>query len=331
MRKHIWITWEKHRRTKELAGAFNATLIPIIYNGSPFIRYPFSLLKTIYILLITRPAILFVQNPSMILATLASALKPIFRYQLIVDRHSNFRFSTINSRSPKWKFFHALSRYTIKKADVTIVTVQSLAALVNDWGGNGLVLQDKIPDIPINEDDIRELKGNFNVVCVSTFVADEPIFDIVNAAALISDDTHIYLTGKYDNFPEIKILQKIKPKNVTFTGFISDYDYAQLLYSADAIMVLTMLDELLTCGAYEAVAINKPMILSNTEALSAYFYKGAAYTGSDKESIARAIIDVQKNYNTYLRDIKSLHDSLDTNWLERFQKTKTVTHSLRDN
>ena len=320
MKKPVWITWESHRRSKELAKAFDAELFTIKYSEASLWRYPLSIIKTFTILLKKRPKLLFVQNPSMILATLAALLKPIFQYNLIVDRHSNFRFSTMSSSSLKWRVFHMLSKYTVKKADITIVTVESLQKLMNEWQGHGVVLQDKIPEIIVNKDDKRDLNGDYNIVCVSTFVADEPIFEIVKAAKLIDNHIHIYMTGKFQNFPQIEELQIIKPANVTFTGFISDNDYAQLLYSADAILVLTVLDELLTCGAYEAVALNKPMILSNTRALSDYFFKGAAYANPDSESIAEAIMEVKENHNRYLEDVCDLRTELDINWLKKFKK-----------
>ena len=320
MKKLVWITWENHRRSKELSKVFEAELFTIEHSEASLWRYPLSIINTIMVLLKKRPDILFVQNPSMILATLAALLKPVFQYDLIIDRHSNFRFSTMNSSSLKWKFFHLLSKYTVKKADITIVTVESLKKLVNEWQGRGVVLQDKIPEIIINKEDKINLNGDFNIICVSTFVADEPIFEIVKAAKLIDSNIHIYMTGKFQNFPQIDELQKIKPDNVTFTGFVPDNDYAQLLYSADAILVLTTLEELLTCGAYEAVALNKPMILSNTKALSSYFSKGTAYANPDSKSIAVAIMEIKENYDRYLKDVTDLRIELDVNWSKTFKK-----------
>lgn len=321
MKKAVWITWEHHRRSNELAKAFDAELVTIEYKQSSIWRYPLSILKTISTIATKRPDTLFAQNPSLILAALTTALKPIFRYKLIIDRHSNFRFLTMDSKLLKWRFFHFLSKYTVKNADITIVTVDSLKKLVNEWGGCGVVLQDKIPHITTEKGNNKKLDGNFNIVCVSTFVADEPIFEIVKAARAIDNNIHIYMTGKYQNFPQIEELQKIKPANVTFTGFISEHDYVQLLNSADGIMVLTILDELLTCGAYEAVALKKPMILSNTEALSSYFFKGAVYANPDSKSIADAITKLKDNHESYIKDVFDLHIELDKNWIKTFDAT----------
>ena len=197
--------------------------------------------------------------------------------------------------------------------------------LVSKWQGRGVVLQDKIPEIIVNKENKRDLNGDFNIVCVSTFVADEPILEIVKAAKLIDSNVHIYMTGNHQNFPQIEKLHKIKPANVTFTGFIPENDYVQLLYNADTIMVLTVLEELLTCGAYEAVALNKPMILSNTKALSSYFFKGTAYADPNSESIAEAIKKIKENYDKYSKDVNDLHTELDVNWLKTFKEIRDKT------
>jgi len=321
MKKSIWISWEKHRRTQELAKVFNAELFTLLYNEKSCIRYPVLLAKTFLLIMQYRPKILYVQNPSIVLAALAAFLKPFFRYKLIVDRHSNFKLATLSSALFKWRIFHSLSRFSIRKADYTIVTNKTLFDLVNEWHGRAVVLQDKLPDLEKIEP--RPLKGEFNIVCVSTFSPDEPIFEIVEAAKTVNDSVHIYITGRYQNYSRISELQKIMPKNVTTTGFLSEQDYLQLLNSVDAVMVLTTEDDLLTCGAYEAVALKKPMILSKTKAITSYFNKGAVYTDADMRSIAKSIMGVQAQYSDLAEAVKELFDELNVSWQQKY-------HALMD-
>ena len=317
MTNSIWITWERHRRSDELAKAFGAELFTITSSRNIAIRYLVLLLKTVHILFKHKPDYLFVQNPSLVLATLASLLRPIFGYKLIVDRHTNFRLWTLNSRSIKWKFFHILSRYTTKSANYTIVTNEALRVLVNDWGGHGLILQDKIPNITVTEKD--QLKGKYNIVFVSTYSADEPVMNVVNAFSRVSSDIYVYITGNYNNFPQLRELQKQLPDNVILTGFLPDKEYIKLLNSVDALMVLTTVDHLLTCGAYEAVALHKPMILSATDAIQDYFYKGAIYTHPDSNSINASIIQLIEKHNSLYDEVIDLHDELITAWDQRFE------------
>ena len=80
MNKHrVWITWEKHRRSTELSKVFDAELIcftalPSFLNVRIF-RYFINIVKTSKCLIEKKPKIIFVQNPSIILALFAALLK----------------------------------------------------------------------------------------------------------------------------------------------------------------------------------------------------------------------------------------------------------------
>ena len=83
----LWIAWESQRRSIELARKFNCVLYIFEYEG--YLRYPKCILKTLLILKKLKPEILFVQNPSMVLAALACSYKILSGVFLVVDRHSN--------------------------------------------------------------------------------------------------------------------------------------------------------------------------------------------------------------------------------------------------
>ncbi|MBW1782866.1 MAG: glycosyltransferase, partial [Deltaproteobacteria bacterium] len=177
------------------------------------------------------------------------------------------------------------------KADLTIVTNDKLSTLVKENGGSPFVLEDKIPHFrrchPI------PLKGDHNVVFVCSFEKDEPYLEIIQAARLIDLSISLYITGPYQKAGRDMLDQA--PPNVVFTGFLSDQDYVDLLYSCDAVIDLTVMQNCLVCGAYEAVALGKPVILSGTEALKKYFSKGAVYTENRPWEIAAAIMHALKN------------------------------------
>jgi glycosyltransferase involved in cell wall biosynthesis len=72
------------------------------------------------------------------------------------------------------------------------------------------------------------------------------------------------------NYRKAGIVPPTDAPNVTFTGFLADPDYVALLGRADVVIVLTSDDDLLNCGAYEALALDKPLILSDTKAIREY-------------------------------------------------------------
>src|SRR5690606_19499272 len=134
------------------------------------------------------------QNPSIVLAALLCFLKPL-GYKLIIDRHSNFKLYTLSIKSFKWRAFHFLSRYTLKKADLTIVTNKYLADLVIDLGGRSFVLPDKLPALDKHANKV--LGGVYKLVFVCTYSADEPVLEVFEALRYLGEDYQLYVTGNF--------------------------------------------------------------------------------------------------------------------------------------
>jgi len=260
----------------------------------------------------------------MVLAALACLLRKPFGFRLIVDRHSNFKFDTMKRWSLKYKIFHFLSRYTVRKADLTIVTNEFLKGVVESWGGRGFVLPDKLPTLPLAEK--TDLKGKNNVVFVCSYSKDEPSLAAIEAARLLGDSIFVYMTGNSAKLGH-EILENA-PANVIFTGFLEEKDYQSLLFSSDAVMVLTTQDHTLVCGAYEAVSLGKPLILSDTKALKEYFHQGVVYTKNTPAEIAHAMQQAIED-NAVLRDkIAGLAGQLRESWELKFDLLKESIDSF---
>lgn len=320
-RKIIWITWENHRRSVELAKALGVKLYKITYDGNKFIRSFILTLKSIAILVKTRPEIVIVQNPSVQLAYIACILKKILDYEVIVDRHSNFDFSDTETG-----IFNYLSNYSIRKAKLTIVTNQFLKDLVERKGGRGFILQDKLPTLNLNQ--CVALKGKINIVFVCTYSPDEPVSEVIEAGRHLSDDICIYITGNHKKLSK-QVIENA-PRNIVFTGYLAEEDYQSLLYSADILLVLTTREHTLLCGAYEGLSLFKPLIISNKDALKNYFYKGVVLTENDSLSIKNAILTAINKYNVLKKEIEELRDELQQNWENKFKNLKSLINNFQD-
>ncbi|WP_161635196.1 glycosyltransferase [Desulfovermiculus halophilus] len=321
--KAAWISWEKQRRSLELAHALDVEII--IHDCECFwlVRYIKLTLLTLHTLVVRRPDILFCQNPSIILNFILIFFRPLFKYKLIADRHSNFKFENKNSPKIKWKIFFLVSRFTAKKTDLTIVTNNYLKDKIENWGGRSFVLQDKIPKITNLYE--KKMGGDVNIFVVNTYSDDEPYYSVIEAGRLINKSWYIYISGK------IKIkLHKLCPKNVILTDYIDESDYFSYMQSCDIIVVLTKKEYLLNCGSYEALALNKPMILSNTTTIRSYFSKGVVYVDNSPEQIASAINTIVDNYAYYCDAVSSLKEKLAIDWSKRFTNLKTEISSLHD-
>src|SRR5438876_62539 len=86
--KAIWVTWERHRRTHELCRSLGVELFELTSSASAIIRYPYLIVETFLCLARQRPALLFIQCPSILLGLWAGLLKYVFGYKLIADLHN---------------------------------------------------------------------------------------------------------------------------------------------------------------------------------------------------------------------------------------------------
>ena len=321
MNHKIWIAWERQRRSIELAKATDSELIVIEYCG--FFRYIKCLIKTFLIVKRKKPEILFIQNPSIILAFFSTCfLRLIFSIPVVVDRHSNFLLT------PKKRFllveylFNFLSYLTIRHADLTIVTNENLAHVIRVLGGKPFVLPDKIPLLVKGSKDY--LKGGKKLLAISSFAEDEPIQELISAFSKEEMGSFsLYISG---NSKKCKIHHKI-PKNVFLTGFLSEDNFVELLFEVDAVIVLTKMEYTLLCGCYEAISAEKPLITSKTAVLEALF-TGALFVKNDPDSISDGVQKLFLKFLEYKLNSLNMKKELNQKWNEKFETLSNILHTI---
>ena len=306
MRDAIWITWEIQRRNRSMAGALGFALHELDCRGPRFRRYVVCVARTIRLILAGRPAVIAAQNPSIVLCAVAALLRPLRRFVFVMDAHnSGVRPHEGNSSILNW--FAAI---LMRAADVTIVTNETLACYVRTCGGTPVVVPDPLPAVPSLVK--RKLCNGFAVAFVCTYGRDEPYLEVFEAARQMEGRVTIFVTGRYRGRRPLNV-----SPNVKFLGFLPDQDFWNMLASADAIMDLTTREHCLVCGAYEAVALGKPQILSDTADLRAYFFKGAAYARPNAASIAEAIEAVRRDGGKLASEAQQLRGELEVSWQAR--------------
>lgn len=305
MPKAIWISWERHRRTSTLAEHFGIPLHTLLYSGPAPVRYLVLSIRTTALLFRERPGVLVVQNPSIVLATLADLLRPVFGYRLIVDAHNE----AVEPYANAGGLFKRLSGWLLARADATIVTNAFLAEIVTRHGGRPLVLPDKVPE-PAPGSRVA-LPNAPDAVLIATFAADEPIEQIVEAFALMPDVT-LAITGRWERHRHR--LPDPLPSNIRCTGFLSDDDYWQLIAAAGVVVDLSFKPDCLVCGAYEAVAVGTPMVLSDDRAIRQYFHRGTRYARPEVDDVRRAVREVLAERQELRRETLALRDELGRTW-----------------
>lgn len=307
------------RRSIELAQHTLAKLYVIEDKG--LWRYVKSTALTFRLFRREAPELIIVQNPSMILATLACIYGKFTNTPVIVDRHSTFLLSKKFVDKPwlKWSpnmlLFRVLSRFTLKAASMTIVTNQFLANLVTNAGGNPFILPDPIPRIGSKSE--NDLKNGFNVLFITSFADDEPIEEVLLAMrSLEREDITLHISGDFRKLDR-RILESA-PRNVRFTGFLTESEFHSLLWNVDAVMVLTTAEYTMLCGCYEAVAACKPLITSNRRVLKDYFLE-AIFVNDQSEDIGIGIKEAFENADLYAKSAIESNTRISEEWNARFR------------
>jgi len=305
-RTALWITWEHHRRTLELCHALSIELCELTSPRSRGLRYVVLLARTTICLLRRRPSLVVVQCPSVVLGLWAALLKPLLGFSLVADLHNEAvrPFSILSST------YESVLAFIHATADLCLVSNAHLSDVVERAGGKVFVLPDKLPDMRPRA--IVPAGPTRSVVFVCTYAPDEPFREVIDAARGIDPTVTVFVTGSYRRVEPLH-----PPENVYLTGYVSERDYVALLQTADVIVDLTCIDDCLVCGAYEAVALGKPLVTSDTAALREYFNRGTVYTKHDSQSLAAAMSYALEHSDELAAEMRTLRVELARDWVRQ--------------
>ncbi|BCS33204.1 hypothetical protein TBR22_A24310 [Luteitalea sp. TBR-22] len=231
-----------------------------------------------------RPEAVFVMTPPLF------ASLPAFLYawrrgaRVVLDAHS------AAFMHPRWRHLQWLQRLLCRRAATTLVHNAHIADLVREAGAHATL----VPDVPVVYPAIDPFArpAAFTVVAVCSFNYDEPIAEMLQAAALLPD-VRFFMTGNPKHLSAD--LKARVPANVTLTGFVTTEAFGGLLTGADVVMTLTTRDHTMLRGAYEAIYQGTPVIVSDWPILREFFAEGACHVDNTPEAIAAAIGEVQGN------------------------------------
>ena len=285
------VSWEDHRRMRELCD-WLGTPLEVMRTSHRGLRRYLSLSRlTLKLLSNRRPRAVFLQNPSLILAVLVLVTRRLFGIErVIMDAHNEAVTPFTHAYWP----ITMLTRFALKHADTTVVTNAALAGIVSATGGRPLILPDRLPTPPV-EGRRMSPRPVLSVMVVATFAADEPIADIAAAATQLGSAFSFAITGNSKKCPPA--IRDNLPPNVRLTGFLPEHDYWQLMAECHVVLDLTLKPDCLVCGAYEALALGKPMVLTGNAASIDLFGKFAVFPDDcSAPAIARALESLRSSY-----------------------------------
>lgn len=317
-----WITWEHQRRNIGVSSGLGVPLFELAFKGGRLKRYMKSLLATARVLKTNEPTVLFVQNPSIVLALTAIVWGRIRRRPVIIDAH-NAGLTPLEGRSA---LMTRAAAFAARHASLTIVSNAALMSIVDSYGGRPFVLPDPIPELPAGVSPAPSA-GKLRVLFICTFASDEPYGAVVKAARAFTGEAEVYITGRPK--AEHEELRRAAPPNVIFTGFVPEDRFIGLLHAADVVMDLTTRDNCLVCGAYEGVAAGKPLILSDSPATREYFSRGVVYTDNTPESIEQCLREALAERDRLADETARLRARLIDDWHRRKEILKQEIAKLR--
>jgi glycosyltransferase involved in cell wall biosynthesis len=212
-----------------------------------------------------------------------------------------------------WRFALPVQKFVARQAAANIVTDEYWAQLVRSWGGHAIVMYDAFLDLPPGEP--YAVSRAQNVAFLGTFAPDEPIAEVLEAAALLPDVT-FYVTGDTAK-ANAKLLAGASP-NVTFTGFLdSNGAYLGLLRAVDAAVVLTTRDHTLQLAGCEAIAVGTPLVTSDFAYLRELFDQGAAFVRPSVWSIRDGIAEALERHDELADAAVELRNKRREEWKTR--------------
>jgi glycosyltransferase involved in cell wall biosynthesis len=252
------------------------------------LTYPLSIVRTLATLARRRPRAIVVVAPPFVAPLVVLPIAAMLGARWAVDVHTG---ALVDRR---WRWSVPILAWISRRSAAAVVTLPSLAAILAERGAPVLVLPDPLPRLrpTVTRDRIdrsaRMGDGRADgapadppaVVAVTGWGDDEPLEALVAAAE--GRPWQLVLTGR----PRRPLSL---PSNVRLAGFLDDEAYVDLLAAADAVVVLTRRDQTLLSGGWEAIALERPLILSGTPAIRATFGDSVTLVDDTSAGIAAGI------------------------------------------
>ncbi len=319
--KGIFISWAPYATRSDSIAAqlgiksekihYLAFKVPMI---AP-IKYLLMAARTLCLLIRIRPSYIMVMNPPIFAVFTCYLHARLHRIPMIIDTHHG----AFTER--RWLLFTWLHRHLARKARVNIVTSERFGDILANWKADYMV----IPVVPYLILGIGHLvkQERFSLAVVSSFSYDEPLPDILKAAAALPE-IKFYVTG--DNRKASKNIIDEAPQNVVFTGFLPWEDYIRLLAEVHGVLCLTTELDTMQNGAAEAVTIGTPVITTDSPLMRKIFGDQAVLVKNNSESIIEGILRLKDNLNRYQGEISELRDK----WKHDWQKSAGMLYNIID-
>lgn len=322
-RKPLFIAWASHSQRFETLAVELDGQLSLQYETQlkgpwlTLLRYLVQGWKTWRLLERERPEVVIVQVPPVFAPLIVAvwcelrgktgAAGCVARYAL--DTHTG------TYHDAKWRWALPIQRLLSRRAVVTLVTGEVALSMLRRWNARGLYLVDGLPTFSPASGMIGS-QGDTRVAVISTF-SGEPIAEIFAAARLLPHVT-FYLTGDPEQ-AAARLLEQ-KPENVILTGFLRGGTYTALLENVHGLVILTERPYDLSGGAYDALAVAKPALVSDIPEMRRCYTRGFIHVINTPEAIAAGITKMLSQQAMLIPEVIAMRSELVAKRQSKFEE-----------
>ena len=305
----LFIVWRIfQRRTESLAREFN---LDVCYYYRPWeekskfhkaLSYIFKTFGTVTDLIRHKPPIVFIQLPPTPLLYIVATYCKITGSKLVADCHN----SMIYSRWLRWPLAKAL----LRRADITLVHNKDVEVYAKRFNLDTITLRDPLPvlESPSQSNllDRIGISENHYIIVPWSFAPDEPINELIQAAAALPDIIFV-MTWFAEKLPPG--VRNSLPPNLILSGYLDDEDFNTLFSKSIAAIVLTTREGTQPSAASEAIVLGIPLIVSDLNTTRQLYDNMPIYTKNTSEGIREAAQEVVDNHDKYQSKITVFKDN----------------------
>jgi glycosyltransferase involved in cell wall biosynthesis len=305
------VVWYTHSRRAETLAAELGGHICFQYESAlkkPWLlplRYLVQGWKTWLLLEQERPEVVLVQSPPIFAPLVVAAWCSLRGRSGHAKRRVPYIIDCLTGtfHDRPWRWALPVLRFLSRYAALSLVTDEVAMHTLQEWNVRSLFMEDALPTLspPVG---IIGKTGEKRVAVISTFSEDEPLAEIFEAARFLSEVT-FYVTGDPPGQIPASILEQ-KPENVILTGFLQGGDYTGLLKNVHGLVILTKKVHAVNCGAYEALALAKPAIVSDWPEMRRTFTQGFIYVTNTPEAIIMGVKKMLTEQGTLADELISM-------------------------
>jgi glycosyltransferase involved in cell wall biosynthesis len=227
-----------------------------------------------------RPHVLIAITPPVVAPLVASCWCLTHRCRLVVDCHTGAFHSW------KWRWSGWLLRPVCRQAVVALVHTEGDQELVEAWGARALLLPDDLPQAR-DASPVPRAAGP-RVVVGGSLDGNEPVAAVIAAARLIPN-VNVRLTGDERRLPSS--VRRTAPPNVVFTGWLDYPTFLGELLAANVVAVFSTDPHIMNRAAFEAVGLERPLVLSDLPGLRSRFGPAALFSPNHPRSMADGVLE----------------------------------------